>query len=218
MRSILSFQMLCDAQQTNFLLNGIEPLVSLQCSSATLKIGGFVSRNSLNILCWFGSAPWCCGWPRAVFCAVRRRASSIVLWLPKNWAKNSWADGGGGGGKSSPLPSWLLPAPARVHVICEVATISNYWLMSRDCRWIIIMPNWNYWRNSQIHNKNRGITIHSHNMTSPIWPLIVLITHANLKRDYQQRTGIALTFIQTCDWHYMIVWLLMPISNYRSIT
>ena len=32
------------------------------------------------------------------------------------WAKNSWADGGGGGGKSSPLPSWLLPAPARVCV------------------------------------------------------------------------------------------------------
>ena len=105
-------------------------------SSATLKIGGFVSSNSLNVLCWFGSAPGWCGWPRAVFCAIRRKASSIVLWLPRNWVKNSWADGGGGGGKSSWLPSWLPPAPARVRVICEVATISDYWLMPRDCRWI----------------------------------------------------------------------------------
>ena len=49
-------------------------------------------------------------------------------------AKNSFADGDGGGGKSPSLPPWLLPAPARVRVICKVATISNYWMMSRDCR------------------------------------------------------------------------------------
>ena len=106
-------------------------------SSATLKIGGLVSRNSLKVLYWFVSGPCCCGWARAVFYAMRHRASSIVLWLSKNWANNSFADGGGGGGKSPSLTSWLLLTPARVRVICKLATISDYWMMLRDCRWII---------------------------------------------------------------------------------
>ena len=76
-----------------------------------------------------------------MFYVMRPRASFIVLWLPKNWEKNSLVDGGGGGGKSPSLPSWLLPTPARVRVICKVATISDYWMMSRDCslenKWLL---------------------------------------------------------------------------------
>ena len=106
-------------------------------SSATLNIGGLVSRKSLKELYWFSSGPYCCWRAWAVVCTMRHSASSIVLSLPKNCAKNSFTNGDGGGGKSPSLPSWLLHAPARVWVICKVATISHYWMMSRDCRWIV---------------------------------------------------------------------------------
>ena len=103
-------------------------------SLTTLKIGGLVSWKSLKELYWFGSGPWCCSRAWAVFYAMRHSVSSMALWLPRNCVKNSFADGDGGGGKLSLLPPWLVPAPARVRVIYQIATISDYWLMSRDCR------------------------------------------------------------------------------------
>ena len=106
-------------------------------SLATLKIGGLVSKKSLKVLYWFDLGPCCCWWVRAMFYAMRHRVSSIVLWPPRNCAKNSLADSGGGGGKSPSLPSWLLAALARVRVIYKVATISDYCLMLGDCRWIV---------------------------------------------------------------------------------
>jgi len=47
--------------------------------------------------------------------------------------KNSFVEGGGGGGRSPSLPPfWLALAPARVRSICKIAVISDYWMMSKD--------------------------------------------------------------------------------------
>ena len=131
MGHILSLLVLGDPQQTKLLLNSVEPLVRLERFLCLLENRRLGIQKILEgaILVWL--RPLLLWWARAMFCAMRRRASSIVLWLPKNWAKNSLADGGG---KSLSLPSWLLPAPARVRVIYKLATISDYWMMSRDCR------------------------------------------------------------------------------------
>ena len=58
MRSILSFQMLCDPQQMKFLLNGVEPLVSLQwflshLEDRRLRIQKFLE---CTVLIWL--SPW----------------------------------------------------------------------------------------------------------------------------------------------------------------
>ena len=121
----------------NFFSNMFSHSSAWSGSSATLKIGGLVSRKSLKELYWFGSGPCCCWQAWVVFCVMRCSVSSIVLWLSMNYAKNSFADGDGGGGKSPSLPPWLVPAPARVRVICKVITIRDYWMMFGDCRWIV---------------------------------------------------------------------------------
>ena len=104
-------------------------------SSASLKIGGLVSRKSLKSLNWLGLGPWHwslpCTWP--AFYAIPRNTSPIERWVSMSWAIISAGMGCGGGGRSSlslprePLPSASSPpAPLWVHIICRIATTSNY--------------------------------------------------------------------------------------------
>ena len=171
-----------------FLLNCIQPFICQQWLLCFLKNRRLGVKEVLEVLNWLGSGPWCWSLPHPwpTFCARPRSTSTMECWVSMSWAIISTRVGCDGGGRSSfPLPRPSLPpalsppAPLRVRVICKVATISDYWLMPGDCRWIRYSCQTEITVEiSQKHNKNRGITIHSRNMTSPILPLIVLITHA----------------------------------------
>ena len=168
--------MLSNPQQMELLLYRVKPLIRLErffilFEDRRLSVLEILERA---VLIWLRPLLLLTG-----VSSVLRNETQGFLHSPltsRNCTKNSLADGGGGGGKSSPLPSWLLLAPARVRVICEVATISDYWLMSRDCRWIYNHAKLKLLEKiSNSYNKNRGIIIHSRNMTPPIWSLIGLI-------------------------------------------
>ena len=107
-------------------------------SSSSLKIGGLVSRKSLKVLNWLGSGPWCWSLPHPwpTLYARSCNTSPMERWVSMSWAIISAGVGCGGGGRSS-SPFRLVPAPLRVRVIYKVATTSDYWMMSRDCRRIV---------------------------------------------------------------------------------
>ena len=124
-----------DSQQAKLLLNGIQPLVCLERFFCLFKDRRLSVQKILEgaILVWFRPLVLLVG-----MSVILRSVSSIALWFPKNCAKKSFTEGGRGGGRSpSSPPFWLVLALACVRGIYKIATISDYWMMSRDCRRIV---------------------------------------------------------------------------------
>ena len=132
MGCILCLHGFSDSQQAKLLLNGIQPLFCLEQFWCLFEDQRLSVPKILEgaILVWFRPLVLLAG-----ASGILRSVSSITLWFPKNYAKNSFTKGGVGGGRSpSSPPFWLLLALARVRGICKIATISDYWMMLRDCR------------------------------------------------------------------------------------
>ena len=136
MQSVLRLHLLCQPEQTELMLQRVQPLFCLKW------LFSFFEDWWLGILEFFEITKLVGLWSlslimaRCLMLAKVCMASPNARWPSTSMANRSDGVGGGGGGRSSsPLP--LTLPEHRLHDICRSATVSNDGWCQEHYRWIV---------------------------------------------------------------------------------